>query len=121
MAEGTDTADVAIPPQVLKSDDFLFFIECIEDGLWQNNSYMAELCSVDRATITRWKKTPQAIQARKKASKEIRRAFKGRGDMDKRLKEAGMDVSPTVTEVRVIPILGGISNVPTNDIDTKAT
>lgn len=110
-----------VPPQVLKSDDFIFFIECIKDGLWQNNTYLAELCSVSRETIGIWKKTPQAIQARKKASKELRRSFKGKGDIEKRLKEAGLNVSPTVTELHVIPILGGRSNVPTDNSNTEAT
>ena len=110
------------PDRVLKEDDFKFFIECVEDGLWQNNTYMAELCSVSRETIGIWKRTPQAIEARKRASKDLRRALKGKGDIEKRMKEAGMDVSPTVTEVHhVIQILGGKSNVSTDNSDTEIT
>jgi len=109
-------------PQVKKIDDYQFFIECVEDGFWQNSTYLAELCSVDRDTISAWKKTKDAKEARKKASKELRRAFKGRGDMDKRLFEAGFDVTPTKVEItHVIPILGGLSNVPINDSNPKTT
>ena len=108
-------------PQVLKIGDYQFFIECVEDGFWQNSTYLAELCSVDRDTIGAWKKTKEAKEARKKASRELRRAFKGRGDMDKRLFEAGFDVTPTKVEVtHVIPILGGVSNVPIDERNPKA-
>ena len=115
------TALSATEPQVKKVDDFKFFIECVEDGFWQNSTYLAQLCSVDRDTISAWKKTKKAKEARKKASKELRRAFKGRGDIEKRLSEAGFDVKPTKVQItHVMPILGGVSNVPIDDGNSKA-
>lgn len=118
----SNTANFAEEPLVYKVDDFNFFIECVEDGLWQNSSYLGELCSVNRETIGVWKKTKIAKEARKKASKALRRDFRGRGDIDKRLSEAGFDVTPTKVQItHVIPILGGLSNVQIDDGNSEAS
>lgn len=100
-AQNKDSSLPAVPDHVLKKQEFLFFIENVKDGLWKNNTYLAELCDVDRDTIAEWKKTPQAILARRKANKELRRAFKGRGDIDKRMKEAGFEIEPQEANMNV--------------------
>lgn len=97
----TESSDSAVPDQVLKKQEFLFFIDNVKDGLWKNNTYLAELCDVDRDTIAEWKKTPQAIAARREANKDLRRAFKGRGDMDKRMKEAGFEIEPEESNLNI--------------------
>lgn len=100
MSKSSESANIPqVPDWVIKKQDYLFFIDCVRDGLWNNNSYLAELCSVDRDTIASWKKTEQVIQARKEASKEIRKAIRNRGDVKDRMKEAGMVIEPEKLEV----------------------
>lgn len=114
-----EVAKIAIPPQVLKKEDYLFFVECVLDGMWSNNTYLAELCGVDRNTIADWKKTDPVMKARKEASRDLIKKFKKDGDLEKRLREAGMEVEPETqrSEVRVIIEDYGTENKPTTETE----
>lgn len=96
------TAKPADEPQVYKEEDYAYFIECVKDGLWNNNTYLAELCGVERETIAKWKKTKPVVEARRQYSNDLRKEFKTDGTIEKKMKEAGMEVESEQTQVASI-------------------
>lgn len=99
-------------PRVYKEEDYAYFIECVKDGLWNNNTYLAELCGVDRTTIADWKKTKLVMAARREYSNELRKQFKTDGGIEKKMKEAGMEVE---TEQPINNIVVKIEDYRTED------
>lgn len=89
-------------PRVYKEIEFADFIDFIKQGLWRNGKLLSELCSVDEDTITAWKKQPEAIAARKLSLKDTLKTFKVRGDVEKRLKEQGMDFDNQTINLNVV-------------------
>lgn len=115
MKDSDKTVDYSrVPKNILKKDDYLFFLGMVEDGLWQNSKYMSELCSVDEDTIRSWKLTEPAIQARKEASKDLLKDMKRRGTVDLKLKEAGVELKEEVEKHEVTVIIKdyGTNNNP---------
>lgn len=98
-------------PRVYKEVEFADFIDFIKQGLWRNGKLLSELCSVDEDTITAWKKQPEAIAARKLSMSDTLKTFKNRGDVEKRLKEQGMEFDPDKQEVKVKIEITNLSDV----------
>lgn len=98
-------------PRVYKEVEFADFIDFIKQGLWRNGKLLSELCSVDEDTITAWKKQPEAIAARKLSLGDTLKTFKNRGDVEKRLKEQGMEFDPDKVEAKVEIIVKGLENL----------
>lgn len=98
-------------PRVYKEIEFADFIDFIKQGLWRNGKLLSELCSVDEDTITAWKKQPEAIAARKLSMTDTLKTFKNRGDVEKRLKEQGMEFDPDKVEAKVEIIVKGLENL----------
>ncbi len=107
--EKSDNSDKV--PQVYKEIEFADFIDFIKQGLWRNGKLLSELCSVDEDTITAWKKQPEAIAARKLSMSDTLKTFKNRGDVEKRLKEQGMEFDPDKQEVKVKIEITNLSDV----------
>ena len=95
----TDKADSR--PQVYKEQEFADFLSLVQQGLWRNNKLLADVCSVEEETIAKWKKMPEVVKARRIALAETLRTFKNRGDVEKRLKEQGMEFDPDKVEAKV--------------------
>ena len=99
------------PSRVYKEQEFADFIDFIKQGLWRNNKLLAEICSVDEDTISAWKKKPEAIAARKLSLADTLRTFKNRGDVEKRLKEQGMEFDPDKVEAKVTIEVSNLNDV----------
>lgn len=89
-------------PQVYKELEYADFIDFIKQGLWRNNKLLAEICSVNEDTINEWKKRPDAIAARKLSLKDTLKTFKIKGDVEKRLKEQGMNFDDQTINLNVV-------------------
>lgn len=89
-------------PRVYKELEYADFIDFIKQGLWRNNKLLAEICSVNEDTINEWKKRPEAIAARKLSLGDALRTFKNRGDIEKRLKEQGMEFDVQPLQINII-------------------
>lgn len=109
MANKSDNS--ATTPRVYKETEFADFIDFIKQGLWRNGKLLSELCSVDEDTITAWKKQPAAIAARKLSMTDTLKTFKNRGDVEKRLKEQGMEFDPDKVEAKVIIEVSNLNDV----------
>lgn len=108
MSKATDSTlfpQVEVPDGIQKVDDYLFFISLVRDGLWQNNTYMAELCGVDRTTIIDWKKTEPAVHARRGASRDLLKDLKRRGEVKMKLKEAGMELEDELEKQEITVVI----------------
>jgi len=54
---------------------------------------------------------PEVVRARRAALAETLRTFKNRGDVEKRLKEQGMEFDPDKVEAKVEIIVKGLKNL----------
>lgn len=98
-------------PQVYKEQEYADFLSLVQQGLWKNNKLLAEVCSVEEETIAKWKKMPEVVKARRIALADTLRTFKNRGDVEKRLKEQGMEFDPDKVEAKVEIIVKGLENL----------
>lgn len=100
MANKSDNPSTT--PRVYKELEYADFIDFIKQGLWRNNKLLAEICSVNEDTINEWKKRPDAIAARKLSLKDTLKTFKNRGDVEKRLKEQGMEFDNQTVNLNIV-------------------
>lgn len=98
-------------PRVYKEVEYADFIDFIKQGLWRNNKLLAEICSVNEDTINEWKKRPDAIAARKLSLADSLTSFKIKGDVEKRLKEQGMEFDADKVEAKLIIEMTNINDV----------
>lgn len=89
-------------PLVLKEFEYSVFLDFVKQGLWKNNKLLSELCSVSDDTIIEWKKRKEAIEARRIALADTLKAFKNRGDVEKRLKEQGMEFDNQTVNLNIV-------------------
>lgn len=89
-------------PRVYKEVEYADFIDFIKQGLWKNNKLLAEICTVNEDTINEWKKRPDAIAARRLSLKDTLRSFKVKGDVEKRLKEQGMEFDNQSVNINIV-------------------
>lgn len=98
-------------PLVYKEQEFADFLSLVQQGLWRNNKLLAEVCSVEEETIAKWKKMPEVVNARRVALADTLTTFKNRGDVEKRLKEQGMEFDPDKVEAKLLIEMTNINDV----------
>lgn len=76
---------------VYKSAEYVLMCEFIEDGLWRETN-LSRAVGVSRNTIRKWKAYPKAQKAYRKAIKEVMKKRKKTGDVEKQMKELGLEV-----------------------------
>lgn len=91
--------------QVYKEEEFTLMCEFIAAGLWRTTN-LSRACNVERETIERWKKMPDAQKAYRKAVKDILAKRKIKGDPEKMMKELNMEVDADEVNVRLIEVKG---------------
>ncbi len=106
-------------PQVLKEHEYSVFLGMIEQGLWKNNRFIAEVVGVNEETIAEWKKRSEVKALRQQAINDDLKRWKRTADAEKRLKEQGMDFDPDRLDITSggKPLLGGLTQdaIPDND------
>lgn len=78
--------------KIYKEEEYDTMIEMIKAGMWRNVNLVNAL-HVDEQTILKWKKRPEVIEAHKQTFIKF---LKKREDVEKILKEIGMETEPDI-------------------------
>ncbi len=98
-------------PQVYKEHEYGVFLSLIAGGLWKNNSFIADVCGLDRETVAKWKNRDEVKKLRQESVKKDLVKWKNRSDPEQRLKEQGMDFEAEKLDVTMSIEVKGLENL----------
>lgn len=97
--------------EIYKLGEYAVFCDLIEQGLWKNNRFLAEVVGVNEDTIADWKKREAIQKLRQKSISDDLKRWKRTADAEKRLKEQGMDFDAEKLDVSMRIEVSGLEDL----------